>query len=131
MALSAENLNVFIALFESVQASFDFVQRSPPPSPVARVRGTLRNSVAILKVMEGQLETREPRPGDVNDLRRIRISIETILADPWVTDGLAETDLDWTSDSSAAAAGVNSPARPLRLAGAVAMLVGGLTGLES
>jgi hypothetical protein len=131
MSLSAERLKLFCALLEGVQAAFDFVPKSPPPTPVARVRGTLRNALAIMRVMEGQFETREPKQADIDDLRRIRISIEAMLADSWVADGLAETDLDWTSDAAAEAAGIVPPARPVRFAGTLKMLIAGLAALES
>ena len=131
MTLSADRLRVFCALFEGVQAAFDFVPKSPPPSPVARVRGTLKNALAILRVRQGQLETREPKAADLDDLRRIRVSLETLVADSWVADGMVATDLEWTSDAAVEAAELPPPLKPLRMVGAVGLLVAGLATLEN
>ncbi len=130
MLLSLQTLQNFNGLFAAVQSAFDFVSNSPPPSPIGRVRGTLRNSGATLKVLAGQLETREPKAADQGDLGRIQSAIEQLVEDKWVADGLATTSLEWNGDEAVEAAGLTPPATPLSFAASMKLLIDGLTGLQ-
>ena len=131
MSVSPENLKSYNLLFAAVRASFDFVPNSSPPSPIARVRGTLRNAAATLEILESQLETREPKPADQGDLARIRSTVEQLIEDKWVADGLAAATLEWNGDGAAQSAGLEVPAKPLSYAASIAMLLDGLARLQT
>ncbi len=130
MSLSLETLKTYNLLFAAVQAAFDFVPNSPPPSPIARVRGALRNAAATLKIMESQLETRESKPADQVDLGRISSTIHQLIEDKWVADSLATATLEWNGDEGAEGAGFEPPAKPLSYANAIGMLLQGLAALQ-
>ena len=126
MPLSLSSLQSFLTLFDTIEAAFDFVPSSPPPSPIARVRGSLRNARAILKALELRLESKEPNDKDLGDLARLRTSLLQITEDKWVTDGVGAADLPWEGAQQAEAAGVVVPAVPLRFEGAMTMIAEGL-----
>jgi hypothetical protein len=131
MPLSVSSLQLFMALFDTVEAAFDFVPSSPPPSPIARVRGSLRNAKASLKALEARLEGKEPNEKDLADLMRLRTSLIEMTQDKWVLDSVATIDLPWEGADQAAAVGVTVPAVPLRFEGAMGMIAEGLLALAA
>ena len=89
----------------------------------------MNNGLATLKVLETQLESRDPKPADEADLERLKRAIEQLSDDSWVVDGLAKVSLDWHGEAAAEAAGVSAPAKPLSFTAAITLLVDGFTAL--
>lgn len=131
MPLSLSNLQSFLTLFGTIEDAFDFVPSTPPPSPVARVRGSLRNAKATLKALELRLEGNEPNSKDIGDVARLRTSLLQMTEDKWMLDVLATVDLPWEGGPQAEAAGVSTPAIPLRFESAIGMIAEGLMALSA
>lgn len=130
MPLTSENLATYTAFWETIDAAVDCIPNPPPPSAVARVKGTLKNVLAQMKAMLVQLETRESAPKDEADLRWIDQTLSELLKDKWVTDGWTKIEIDWHGAKSAEAAGITIAPMPLTLQGAVSMLQQGLMTLR-
>jgi hypothetical protein len=131
MPLTSENLATYAAFWETIDAAVDCIPNPPPPSAVARVKGTMKNVLAQMKAMLGQLETRDPATKDEADLRWIDRTLSDLLEDKWVIDGWAKIEIDWHGAKAAETAGITIAPTPLTLQGAVGMLQQGLVTLRA